>query len=177
MSTLEEGLKSMQQSMESMFEINQQILEYCAHMKVNSDQIMNHLDQPISTPSPYQVQGFHQCPQVEFNSNQEDTQPTREKTLEKFKQFSQQMLSDNVQHLARLDKLASEFASGQENESLSTQSIPGPTSSILKHIRFHEANKFKILRSDEQIDDHIDRSIHSIEMPFESTPSFHLNRI
>jgi len=38
-------------------------------------------------------------------------------------------------------------------------------------------NKFKILRSDEQIDDHIDRSTHSIKMPFESTPSFHLNRI
>jgi len=38
-------------------------------------------------------------------------------------------------------------------------------------------NKFKTLKFDEQIDDHIDMSIHSIEMPFEFTPSFHLNRI
>jgi len=41
---------------------------------------------------------------------------------------------------------------------------------------FHEAKKFKNLRSDERIDDHIDASIHSIEMAFESTPSFNLNR-
>ena len=59
----------------------------------------------------------------------------------------------------------------------STQSVSGPKSSILEHIRFHEANKFKTLKSVEQNDDHIDLSIHSIEMPFESTPSFHLNRI
>jgi len=59
----------------------------------------------------------------------------------------------------------------------STQSVSGPKSSILEHIRFHEANKFKTLKSVEQNDDHIDMSIHSIEMPFESTPSFHLNRI
>jgi len=58
-----------------------------------------------------------------------------------------------------------------------TQFVSGPKSSILEHIRFHEANKFKTLKSDEQIDDHIDKSIHSIEMSFESTPSFHLNQI
>jgi len=58
-----------------------------------------------------------------------------------------------------------------------TQLVPGPTSSIQEHIHFLKANKFQTLRSDEQIHDHIDMSTHSIEMPFESTPSFHLNRI
>ena len=91
-------------------------------------------------------------------------------------QSSQQILSDNVQHLARLNRIANEVVSGQANNSLSTQSVPGPKPSILEHIHFH-AKKFKIFRSDEQIDDHIDVSTHSIEMPFESTPSFHLNRI
>jgi len=38
-------------------------------------------------------------------------------------------------------------------------------------------NKFKTLKSDKQIVGHIDMSIHSIEMSFESTPLFHLNRI
>jgi len=33
------------------------------------------------------------------------------------------------------------------------------------------------LKSEKQINDHIDMSIHSIEMSFESTPSFYLNRI
>jgi len=33
------------------------------------------------------------------------------------------------------------------------------------------------MRPEEQIVDHIDVSTHSIDMPFESTPSFHLNRI
>ena len=44
----------------------------------------------------------------------------------------------------------------------STQSVPGPKSSILEHIRFHEANKFKTLKSDEQIDDHIDMPIEKV---------------
>jgi len=68
-------------------------------------------------------------------------------------------------------------ASGQAKNFFSTQSIPGSKSSILKHIHFYEANKFKTLKSDEYINDHIDMSIHSIEMPFESTPSFYLNLI
>jgi len=59
----------------------------------------------------------------------------------------------------------------------STQSVPVPKSSILEHIRFHEANKFKTLKSNEQINDHIDKSIHSLEMTFECTSSFHLNQI
>ena len=92
-------------------------------------------------------------------------------------QSSQQILSDNVQHLAHLDMIANEGASGQVKDSFFTQSVPRPKSSILKHIHFHEANKFKTLKSDEQIDDHIDLSVHSIEMPFEPTLSFHLNRI
>jgi len=58
-----------------------------------------------------------------------------------------------------------------------TQSVLGPKSSIIEHIHFHEAKKFKNLRSYEQIDDHINVFTHSIEMPFESTLSFHLNRI
>ena len=33
------------------------------------------------------------------------------------------------------------------------------------------------MRSDKQIDDHIDMYVHSFEMPFESTLSFHLNQI
>ena len=87
-------------------------------------------------------------------------------------QSSQQMLSDNVQHLAHLDMIANEIASGQANDSFSTQSVPRPKFSILEHFHFHEVNKFKTLKSDKQIVGHIDMSIHSIEMSFESTPSF-----
>ena len=79
--------------------------------------------------------------------------------------------------MAHLNRTANEIVSGQAKNFLSTQFVPGPKPSIQGHIHFHEAKKFKNLRSDEQIDHHIDVSIHSIEMPFESTPSFHLNRI
>ena len=58
-----------------------------------------------------------------------------------------------------------------------TQSVPRPKPSILEHIHFHEANKFKTLKSDEKINDHIDKSIHSLEMTFECASSFHLNQI
>jgi len=50
--------------------------------------------------------------QFEFNRNHTDTQPTREETFENFMQSSQQMLSDNVQHLVRLDRIANKLASG-----------------------------------------------------------------
>jgi len=96
-------------------------------------------------------------------------------------QFSKRVLSDNVQLSARLDRLASELASGQANDFFSTQLVPETTptqpTSIQEHICFHEVNNFQTLRPDEQIDDHIDMSTHSIEMPFEPTPSFYLNQI
>jgi len=38
-------------------------------------------------------------------------------------------------------------------------------------------NKVQTVRPEEQIVGHSDMSNHSIEMPFESTPSFHLNHI
>ena len=123
MSTLEESFKSMQQTI---FKTNQQLIEACAHM----DKIMTHLSQHVSTPSPDQVQEFHQLSQVDFNSNHEDTQPILEETFENFMQFSQRMLSDNVQLLAHLDMLTSELASGQENDSFFTQSVLEQTSSI-----------------------------------------------
>ena len=82
-----------------------------------------------------------------------------------------------MQHLARLNRTANEVVSGQTKNSLSTQSVPESKPSILGHIHFYEAKKFKNLRSDEQINDHIDVSTHSIEMSFESTPSFYVNRI
>ena len=66
--------------------------------------------------------------------------------------------------------IASELASGQEKD----QFIPGPTSSILEHIHFHQVNKIQTVRSEEQIFNHIDISTHSIEMPFEIAPSVHL---
>jgi len=74
----------------------------------------------ILTPVLDQVQEFHQLSQVDFNSNHEDTQPILEETFENFMQFSQQMLSDNVQLLARLDRQVSELVSGQEKDSFST---------------------------------------------------------
>jgi len=69
-------------------------------------------------------------PQFDFSSNHEDLQPTLEETFENFMQFSQRMLSDNVQLLAHLDMLTSELASGQENDSFFTQSVLEQTSSI-----------------------------------------------
>ena len=92
-------------------------------------------------------------------------------------QLSTRLLRNNAQILARLDMIENEVASGQVKDFFSTQSVPEPTSSILQHIHFHEVNKFNTLRSNEQIDNHIDMSIHSIEMSFESTPLYHLNRI
>jgi len=65
MSTLEESFESMQQTM---VETNQQLIEACVHM----DKIMTHLSQHVSTPSPDQVQEFHQLPQIDFNSIHED---------------------------------------------------------------------------------------------------------
>ena len=79
--------------------------------------------------------------------------------------------------MARLNRTANEVVSRQEKNFLSTQFVPGPKLSILKHIHFYEAKKFKNLRSDDQIDDHIDVSTHFIEMSFESTSLFHLNHI
>ena len=100
--------------------------------------------------------------QFEFNSNHKDTQPTREKFFKNFMQSSQQILIDNVQHSACLDRLATELASGQEKDFFSTQLVPEPTptqtTSIQEHIHFHEVNKFQTVRSEEQIDDHIDAS-------------------
>jgi len=57
-----------------------------------------------------------------------------------------------------------------------TQYVAGPTSSIQRHIHYHEVNKFKTLRFDEQINDHIDMSTQSIEMSFKSSPSVHLDQ-
>ena len=51
----------------------------------------------------------------------------------------------------QLDRQASESASGQVKDSLSTHSIPGLRSSILEHIYFHEPNKLKTLKSEEQM--------------------------
>ena len=81
MSTLEESFEAMQQTI---VEINQQLIELCAHM----DKIMTHLNRLISTTSPDQVQEFLQLSQVDFNSNHEDTQPTLEETFENLWQFS-----------------------------------------------------------------------------------------
>jgi len=46
----------------------------------------------------------------------------------------------------------------------STQFVSQLKSSILEHIRFHEANKFKTLKSNEQIDDHIDMPVEKLHM-------------
>ena len=59
----------------------------------------------------------------------------------------------------------------------STQFVPGTTSSIQEHIQIYQVNKIQTIRSKEKIDNHFDMPTHSIEMPFESTPLFHLNRI
>ena len=75
MSTLEKSFESMQQTM---VETNQQLIEACAHM----DKIMSYLSQHVSTPSPDQVQEFHQLSQVDFNNNHEDKQPTFEEPFE-----------------------------------------------------------------------------------------------
>ena len=84
-------------------------------------------------------------PQLEFNSNHEDIQPTREETFENFMQSSQQMLSDNVQHLSHLDMIASKLAGEQEKDLFSTQSLldPKPTRpmSIHEHINLNKMNK------------------------------------
>ena len=57
MSILDESFEAMQQII---VETNQQLIEACAHM-------MTHLNQPISTTSPDQVQEFYQLLQIEFN--------------------------------------------------------------------------------------------------------------
>ena len=56
-------------------------------------------------------------PQFDFNSTHKDTQPILEKTFEDFMQPSKRVLNDDVQLLARLDRLASELASEQEKDS------------------------------------------------------------
>ena len=90
------------------------------------------------------------------------------------------MLSDSVQLLPPLDRVASELAIGQENDSFFTQLVLERTStqttSIQEHIHFHEVNKFQIMRFEEQIDNHIDVSTHSIKTPFESILSCHFNQ-
>ena len=81
MSTLEESFESMQQTI---FETNQLLIDACAHM----NKIMTHLNQPVSTTSPDQVQEFHQLSQIEFNGNQVDKEPTLEEAFETFRQTS-----------------------------------------------------------------------------------------
>ena len=148
------------------------MLESCARMKVLSDQTMTHLNQPVLTPSPNQVQEFHQLPQVGFNSYQEDTQPSLEETHEDYMQLSTRC--SNLGPPRYDSKRGSQWAT----EGIFFHSVsPEPTSLILQHIHFHEVNKFNTLRSNKQIDNHIDMSIHFIEMPFESTPLYLLNRI
>jgi len=51
-------------------------------------------------------------PQFELNSNHEDTQPTLEKTLEDFMQFSKRFLSTNDQISARQNMTTIKLASG-----------------------------------------------------------------
>ena len=84
------------------------------------NKIMTHLSQHISTPSSDQVQEFHQFSQVDFNSNHKDKQPTFEEPFENLRQLSQEKLSDNVQHLVRLNRTANKVVSGQAKNSLST---------------------------------------------------------
>ena len=88
-------------------------------------------------------------PQFEFNGNHEDAQSTPEETLKDFMQFFKWFLSTNAQISTHLDMIASKLVSGQEKDSLSTQSVLRPTSLILEHIHFRELNKLKIVRSEE----------------------------
>ena len=69
-----------------------------------------------------------------------------------------------------LDPKPTRYMSIQEHINVSTHSIKSTQSvhrqkaSILEHICFHEANKFKTLKSNEQIDDHIDMPVEKLHM-------------
>ena len=127
----------------TMVETNQQLIEACAHM----DKIMTHLNQPVSTTSPNQVQEFHQLSQIEFNGNQVDKKPTLEEVVETFMQTSNQVLYDIKDCLNRL---ASELVSEQEKDLFYTQLVPEPMPirpiSIQEHINFHKMNKVQTVR-------------------------------
>ena len=63
---------------QTMVEINQQLIETCAHM----EKMMTRFNKPVSTTSPDQVQEFYQLSQIEFNGNQVDKEPTLEEAFE-----------------------------------------------------------------------------------------------
>jgi len=87
-----------------------------------------------------------------------DKEGTLEETFKAFMQFSKQVLNDNTQLLARLDMQASELANGQENDFSSC----------------YQENELRNVRSEEQIDDHVDMSNPSFKMSFESISSLYL---
>jgi len=72
--------EKMRRTLESL-ESDQRMIESYVRMEALIDKIMTHLNQTISTLNSDQVQEIHQLSQVEFNNNQEGTQPTQEKTF------------------------------------------------------------------------------------------------
>jgi len=68
----------------------------------------------------------------------------------------------------------------KKRDAIHDQSVPEPKliqiTSIHEHIHFYQVNRLQTIKFEEQINDHIDLSTDSIEMPSEFIPSFHLNQ-